>query len=83
MDVGVKEGDQPAVPQYLQSNKEQLWAEALAEYGSGTPWNLPSDVLSERDARNSKAEKQDVILQEAIEPLKPNSTEKGRTPSPT
>ena len=56
VEVGTVEGDQPMVVNYVRTNRDQLWAEALLKYQQGASPYIPGNLWADRDAINSRYE---------------------------
>ena len=62
------QGGNPAkLRQYLDANRDQLWAEAVHVYKDGAEARLPDGLLQEQIAATSKARSRDVIIEDAVE----------------
>ena len=62
------QGGNPAkLRQYLDANREQLWAQAVHVYKDGTEARLPDGLLQEQIAATSKARSRNVIIEDAVE----------------
>ena len=60
-------GDPTKLRQYLDENREQLWAEALSMYRSGMEARLPDKLLEAQVKATARARSRDVVLEDAVE----------------
>ena len=65
--IRLKSGDVPHVVQYLESNRMQLWAEAVALYRQPVEAWLPQELASVQSVANEAARRSDEILEDAVE----------------
>ena len=60
-------GDPANLRTYLDTNREQLWAEALGAYCSGTEARLPEDLFACQAVSNERFRRRDHILEDELE----------------
>ena len=60
-------GDPTKLRQYLDENRDQLWAEALHLYRSGKEARLPESLVKEQAKATATARSRDVIVEDAVE----------------
>ena len=60
-------GDPTKLREYLDENRDQLWAEALRKYRGGMEARLPESLVQEQVKATATARSRDVVLEDAIE----------------
>ena len=65
--IHIAGGNPASVTRYLDANRDQLWAEALAEYREGKEAWLPPTLHEHQVTANEVARRTDPILEEALE----------------
>ena len=60
-------GDPTKLRVYLDANRDQLWAEAVSMYRSGTEARLPDKLIPAQVKATSEARSRDVVLEDAVE----------------
>ena len=56
---------------YLEINRDQLWAEALAVYGTGDPIRLPAGLAPAQAEANERHRRSDSLIEDAVAELLP------------
>ena len=64
--VEIQYGDPAALRTYLDENRVQLWAEALARFHGGEHSRLPEELFALRDAVNEHHRRGDEILEDKV-----------------
>ena len=62
--IRLQDGDPANLRTYLDTNREQLWAEALDVYCSGTEARLPEDLFACQAVSNERFRRRDHILED-------------------
>ena len=63
----LKGGDVSHLVGYLEGNRKQLWAEAVALYGQGVEAWLPTELAQVQSAVNETARRKDEMLEDALD----------------
>ena len=71
--IRLKSGDVRHVVQYLEGNREQLWAEAVALYRQGVEAWLPRELARVQSVANEAARRRDELLEDALDRLLPDA----------
>ena len=65
--VGAKPGSAGAVREYMAAHRDQLWAEAFANYRLNVTARLPDWLKGDQEAANEGYRRRDDILEDAVE----------------
>ena len=60
-------GNPTKLRQYLDENRDQLWAEAVKMYMDGKEARLPDSLVQEQGKATARARSRDVVLEDAVE----------------
>ena len=74
--IHIAGGDPASVTRYLDANRDQLWAEALAAYRAGREAWLPQALHAYQVTANEAGRREDTILEDALQEWLPAAPEK-------
>ena len=78
IDVGPGLDGVPGLRSYLDTNRPQLWAEALVMHAAGEMIRLPDALAAEQAEANERHRRSDSTLEDAVAMLKPRTDAKLR-----
>ena len=64
--IYLDDGNPAVLRDYLDDNREQLWAEALALYRQGAEARLPDELKAMQDEALDRARSRDVLIEDAV-----------------